>query len=91
MLRLYRSIDEKISIFNEKTKEQCIITVLCYEGSLCTLSIDDGNNNDVLIRGIPQTVEIEISDCTMSIINIDRGVKFGFVAPDYVKINRIKQ
>ena len=85
MLTLYRNIGESIRIFNEKTKSENHLTLISYKFPTCKLRIGD----ELMIKKAPQSIELEIEECVITILSIDRGVKFGLVAPKYIKINRV--
>lgn len=85
MLSLYRNAGESIRIYNEVTQEERIITLLSHNYPTCVLQID----GEMQIRKIPETVELGLNDCSVTILNIDRGVKFGLIAPHYIKLNRV--
>ena len=86
MLTLYRNTGESIRIFNEKTKSETYLTLLSYKYPTCKLQVGD----ELVIKKVPQSIELETEECVITILSIDRGVKFGLVAPGYVKINRVK-
>lgn len=85
MLTLYRNTGESIRIYNEKTKQERIITLISHNYPTCVLQID----GEMQIRKIPETVELDVDDCSITVLNIDRGVKFALFAPQHVKLNRV--
>lgn len=85
MLKLYRNTGESIRIKNEHTKQDRIITLISHNFPTCVLQID----GEMQIRKIPEQVEIDIDDASVLILSIDRGVNFGIVAPQHVKLNRV--
>ena len=85
MLKLYRNTGESIRIKNKHTKQERIITLISHNFPTCVLQID----GEMQIRKIPEQVEIDIDDATVLILSIDRGVNFGIVAPQHVKLNRV--
>lgn len=85
MLTLYRNTGESIRIFNELTKQERIITLISHNFPTCFLQID----GEMQIKKIPEQVEIDVDDCSISILSVDRGVKFGIVAPQHIRLNRV--
>jgi len=85
MLTLYRNSGESFRVYNEITDKECIITLISHNHPSCVLKI----NGEMQIKKIPEQVEIAINECSITILNIDRGVKFGLVAPRHILLNRV--
>ena len=85
MLCIHRGTGESFRIYNELTDKECIITLISHNYPTCVLRI----NGETQIKKIPEQVEIDINECNVNIMNIDRGVKFGLVAPRHIRLNRI--
>ncbi|AUR83797.1 hypothetical protein NVP1042O_09 [Vibrio phage 1.042.O._10N.286.45.B8] len=85
MLTLYRNAGESFRVYNERTDKECIITLISHNYPTCVLKI----NGKMQIKKIPEQVEIDINECNINILSIDRGVKFGLVAPRHILLNRV--
>jgi len=85
MLTLFRNSGESFRVYNEITDVECIVTLISHNYPNCVLKI----NTEMQIKKIPEQVEIAINECSITILNIDRGVKFGLVAPRHILINRV--
>ena len=85
MLTLFRNSGESFRVYNEITDVECIVTLISHNYPTCVLKI----NTEMQIKKIPEQVEIAINECSITILNIDRGVKFGLVAPRHILINRV--
>ncbi|AUR82842.1 hypothetical protein NVP1029O_09 [Vibrio phage 1.029.O._10N.261.55.A7] len=85
MLKLYRNTGESIRIYNELTQQERIIKLVSHNHPTCVLQID----GEMQIKKIPEQVEIDVDDCSINILSIDRGVNFGIIAPSHVRLNRV--
>ena len=85
MLTIYRNSGESFRVYNELTDKECIITLISHNHPTCVLKI----NGEMQIKKIPEQVEIDINECSINILSIDRGVKFGLIAPRHILLNRV--
>lgn len=85
MLTLFRNTGESIKIHNELTNQERVLTLVSHNWPTCVLQID----GEMQIKKIPEQVELDMDDCSITILSIDRGVKFGLVAPQHVRLNRV--
>ena len=83
MLQIYRNVQERIRIEDTSTGLQHIITLVKVFESCCMIDID-GVAYILLRRG-----NMHIGACTVHILRIERGVKFGLDASRHIKINRM--
>ena len=83
MLTLFRNTGESIAIKNEKTGVTHHVKLTSHNFPICTLEI----NGELHVKKIPESFEVDA--CMVTVLSIDRGVKFGLVAPQYIKLNRV--
>ena len=83
MLNIYRNKGESFRVYNEIKDIECIVTLIDHNYPNCVLKI----NGEMQIKKIPDTTLI--NECSITILNIDRGVKFGLIAPRHILINRV--
>lgn len=85
MLVIYRNVGESVVFTNEETNETRTVELISYAWPDCTLRV----NGKMQIKTQPESFLLwEDDNAYMTVISIDRGVKFGIQAPKHIKISR---
>ena len=82
MLTIFRNAGESVAIVDTASDKKYELKLIGQEFPCCEVSV----NGQVSVKKIPES--FNVGRCVVTIMSIDRGVKFGFVAPKDVKINR---